>query len=121
MISFSNKKIGVCVHVGEKVTIRIEECAASGLIWSPPRIQGGGISLLKSRSFKTTDSEPEYRELIFIAQLAGQNSVTCSLQQAGIEYGVKQFLMLVNVLEKNEHLKNDLHILGVERRRGKPP
>lgn len=99
MISLLDQATSVTVTLGEKVTVRIEESAVHGLLWSPPRIKGEGLSLDGSRSLRISDPEVEYREFVFRAHQSGRNLVSASLRQAGLEEGIKNFSMIVDVLE----------------------
>ena len=102
MISLLDHATSVTVKVGEKVTIRIEESAVDGLLWSAPQILGNGVSLDASRSLTIEDSNVEYREFVFRTHQSGQNLVSTSLRQAGLEEGIKNFSMVVNVREARE-------------------
>ncbi|MFT7221413.1 MAG: putative secreted protein [Candidatus Azotimanducaceae bacterium] len=99
LISLLDQEASVTITLGEKVTVRIEESAVHGFLWSPPRIKGDGLSLDGSRSLRINDPQVEYREFVFRAHHSGRNLVSASLRQAGLEEGIKNFSMIVDVLE----------------------
>ena len=102
MISLSDNATSVSVKLGEKVTVRIEEKLDYGFIWSTPIIEGKGLTLTGTRSLKLGTEESEYREFVFSTHRAGKNLVSASLQQVGFEQGVKEFFMVVEVVDHSE-------------------
>jgi hypothetical protein len=102
VISLSDSIMGVSVSIGEKVTIRIEEQLKHGLIWSAPGIDGQGLTLTGTRSIKPDANDAEYREFVFTTHQAGRNFVTASLNQSGLSRSVKEFFMIVDVLEPGD-------------------
>ena len=119
MISLIDQAASVTVTVGEKVTIRVQESATHGFIWSSPMIHGNGLSLDASRSLTVREPDVdgfeinqdprdqsgpshgsiEYREFVFRTHHCGRHFVSASLRQAGLEEGIKNFSMIVDVRE----------------------
>ncbi len=91
--------MSVSLSIGEKVTVRIEEQLGYGLIWSAPGIDGRGLTLTGTRSIKPDAKDFEYREFVFTSHETGRNFVSASLNHAGFSRSVKEFFMIVDVLD----------------------
>ena len=107
MISLEDQTTSVAVALGERVTVRVEESAAQGLLWGSPRITGSGLQLVRSTSLGEDRNQVGYREFVFSTHKAGRNLVTVVLKQVGMEVGIKTLCVVVDVLGR--HRRETIH------------
>tara|TARA_Y100001934_G_scaffold209276_1_gene247587 strand:+ start:43 stop:369 length:327 start_codon:yes stop_codon:yes gene_type:complete len=98
MDNFSEPPTQVEVERGQVVTVHLNERAESGMLWTAPAIDKAGLKLEHSRVIneggKTANQQ---REFVFRALRLGQYHVTSVLRQAGFEFGVRTFELVVSV------------------------
>ena len=72
MISLEDQVASVSVTLGERVTVRVEESAADGLLWSSPKIEGDGLQLVRSTALGEDVNRVQYREFVFTTHKPGR-------------------------------------------------
>lgn len=88
----------VTAEQGQLITVRLAERAASGVVWGTPAIDKRGLTLEHSRVIdEKRDSADQHREFVFRAVLPGSYCVSTVLRQAGFEFGMRTFQLLVEV------------------------